>query len=198
MNALILIDIQNDFCPGGALEVSNGNQVVAIANRLQKDFELVIATQDWHPGDHESFAAQHDGKNPGELVSLHGLDQVLWPIHCVQGSLGAQFHSGLETNRIETIFRKGTDKTIDSYSGFYDNGKRKATGMAGYLRERAVKTVTVLGLATDYCVKFTALDAIAEGFSVRLVEAGCRAVNLASGDGEKAVAEMASAGIEMA
>lgn len=195
--ALILVDIQNDFCPGGALAVPDGDQVVAVANRIQKAFDLVVATQDWHPADHKSFADNHENRNPGEVIDLDGLSQVLWPVHCVQGSDGAAFRDDLDMEGVARVFQKGTDAGIDSYSGFFDNGHRKATGLGDYLRGKKVERVFVMGLATDYCVKFTALDAAKEGFAVTLVEDGCRAVNLAEGDGEKAIEEMRAAGVEI-
>ena len=197
MNALILVDIQNDFCPGGALAVPDGDQVVAVANRLQPGFELVVATQDWHPVDHKSFAAQHEGREPGQVIELAGLSQVLWPVHCVQGTDGAAFRDDLEMQRVARVFQKGTDPEIDSYSGFFDNGHRKATGLGDYLKGKGVNHVFVMGLATDYCVKFTALDAIFEGIAVTLIEDGCRAVNLSEGDGAKAIEEMRAAGVDI-
>src|SRR5258706_8522984 len=156
--ALILIDLQNDFVPGGALAVHDGDHVVPIANELMKRFDLVVATQDWHPPDHGSFAANHPGKRVGEVIDLNGLPQVLWPVHCVQGTYGAEFVAGLTVDKVTRVFRKGTDAAIDSYSGFFDNGHRRATGMGDWLKERGVRDIYVMGLATDYCVKFTALD----------------------------------------
>jgi nicotinamidase/pyrazinamidase len=196
--ALVLVDLQYDFCPGGALAVADGDATIAIANREMPRFGTVVATQDWHPRDHQSFAASHAGKTPYEVIDLHGLSQVLWPVHCVQGTHGAELHAGLDRARITHVSRKGTDPQIDSYSGFFDNGKRKATGLAEWLRARGVTDLTVLGLATDYCVKFTALDARALGFGVTLIAAGCRAVNLAPGDGDKAIADMRAAGVVVA
>lgn len=197
MNALILVDIQNDFCPGGALEVREGNQVVPVANALMDRFDLVVATQDWHPANHGSFAANHPWRKPGQVIELNGLPQVLWPIHCVQESFGAEFVQTLQTDKIGKVFVKGTDPEIDSYSGFYDNGHRKATGMGDYLKEKGVETVYVMGLATDYCVKFTALDAVALGFKTYLIEDGCRGVNLNAGDVAQAIADMRSGGVEV-
>ncbi len=197
MNALIIVDVQNDFCPGGALAVPAGDEVVAVANRVQPAFDLVVATQDWHPQDHGSFAANHPGTSPGEVIDLHGLDQVLWPVHCVQGTTGAAFVDELSCERITRVFQKGTDATVDSYSGFFDNGHRRSTGLGDYLRKRGVDDVAVLGLATDYCVKFTALDAVGEGFSVTLIEDGCRGVELAPGDVDRAVAAMREAGVQV-
>lgn len=194
MNALLLIDIQNDFLPGGALAVARGDEVIAAANQLIPAFPLVVASQDWHPADHGSFASVQGGA-PGTLGALSGLPQVLWPDHCVQGTPGAAFAAGLDMRRVEGIFRKGVDPTVDSYSAFWDNGRRRQTGLAGYLRERGVTGVTVCGLATDYCVKFTALDALAAGFAVTLARAACRAVELTPGDSERAIDEMARAGV---
>jgi nicotinamidase/pyrazinamidase len=195
--ALILVDIQNDFCPGGALAVPEGDQVVEVANRLSRLFDLVVATQDWHPEDHGSFAANHPGREIGEVIELGGLDQMLWPVHCVQGSRGAGFHADLDTDPISRVFQKGTDSSIDSYSGFHDNGHRRSTGLADYLRSRQITSIAVMGLATDYCVKFTALDGVREGFEVTLIEDGCRGVELAPGDCARAIAEMREAGVEL-
>ena len=198
MRALILVDLQNDFMPGGALAVTDGDQTVAVANALIPQFAVVVCTQDWHPADHGSFAAQHPGRSPGQMVDLHGLQQVLWPVHCVQHTPGAQFHADLQLPADVVVFQKGTDPTVDSYSGFFDNGRRNATGLGDFLRGKGVTDVTVLGLATDYCVKFTALDAVSLGFASTLVVAGCRAVNLAAGDGDRAVEAMRGAGVRIA
>jgi nicotinamidase/pyrazinamidase len=196
MQALILVDIQNDFCAGGALAVPDGDAVVSVANALMPRFPLVAATQDWHPRTHLSFAMNHPGKQPYERIDLDGLDQVLWPAHCVAGTSGAAFHPELEQERIARVFPKGTDERIDSYSGFFDNGKRKATGLGDYLRDEGVTDVYVMGLATDYCVKWTALDALALGFRVHLVEDGCRGVGLSPHDIANAVADMKNAGVQ--
>ena len=197
MKALILVDLQNDFAPGGALPVPEGDAVVPVANRLLREgaFDLVVATQDWHPPDHGSFAENHPGRKPGDVIDLHGLKQILWPVHCVQGSPGAAFLPGLDTSGVEKVFKKGTDPRIDSYSGFFDNGHRKATGLGEYLKSRGVRDVYVLGLATDYCVKFTALDALQLGFRTHLIEDATRGVNLKPGDVQRAVREMRAAGI---
>lgn len=195
--ALIIVDVQNDFVPGGALAVKGGDEVVEVINRLELEFDLIVATQDWHPKDHGSFASNHPGHAPGEIIDLFGLDQILWPDHCVQGTRGAEFVKGLNTHRIDRIFHKGTDLEIDSYSAFYDNGHRKSTGLADYLRERGVTEVYIAGLATDYCVKYTALDAAQSGFKVHLITAGCRGVNLQPDDSDKAIAEMREAGVEI-
>jgi nicotinamidase/pyrazinamidase len=193
--ALVLVDLQNDFCPGGALAVARGDETIAIANQVARHFDVVVATQDWHPADHGSFASNRPGAKPYDLGELGGLPQVLWPPHCVQGTAGAELHAGLDRARVTEIFPKGTDPTIDSYSGFWDNGKRRSTGLAEWLRAKGVTTLYVLGLATDYCVKATAIDAVAEGFTTYLVEDGCRAVELAPGDGERAIEAMRAAGV---
>ena len=198
MRALILVDIQNDFLPGGALAVPRGDEVIPVANRVSPGFDPVVATQDWHPPDHGSFAANHPGKKVGEVIDLHGMPQVLWPVHCVQGTTGAAFAPALDVSRVRRVFQKGTDPAIDSYSGFFDNGHRRPTGLAEYLREQSVTDVYVMGLATDYCVKFTALDAVQRaGLRTHLIEDGCRGVNLHPGDSEAAITEMRAAGVDV-
>ncbi len=197
MTALIVVDVQNDFLPGGPLAVPDGGAVVPVINGLMGRFKLVVATQDWHPADHGSFAASHPGRRPGDVVDLHGLPQVLWPTHCVRGTPGADLAADLSQDRIEAIFRKGTDPAIDSYSGLFDNGHRKRTGLADYLRGRGVSAVSVCGLATDYCVRFTALDAVAEGFGVTLIEAASRGVDLRPGDVAAAVEQMRQGGVRI-
>jgi nicotinamidase/pyrazinamidase len=195
MKALILVDIQNDFCPGGALAVSDGDAVVPVANRVMSQFPLVVATQDWHPSSHKSFAVNHPGKHEYEMIDLEGLPQVLWPPHCVQGTAGAEFHPKLDTKGLHAVFPKGTDETIDSYSGFFDNGHRRATGLGDYLRAKNVDEVFVMGLATDYCVKATAIDAVQLGLRTTVIEDGCRGVELAPGDVDAAKAELKAAGV---
>lgn len=187
MHALIIVDIQYDFLPGGALPVPQGDMIIAVVNRIQQDFNLVVATQDWHPAGHKSFASVHAGKKPFEQITVSGLEQVLWPDHCIQGSDGARLSHALDSRRIEAIFRKGTDPDIDSYSGFYDNGRRKTTGLAGYLREREVKAVSVCGLAADYCVYFTAMDALAEGFDACILEDAVRPIDATAYATKKAI-----------
>jgi nicotinamidase/pyrazinamidase len=177
MRALIIVDIQNDFTKGGSLEVPDGNAVIPIINDLQKHFKLMVATQDWHPPDHKSFASNHKGKKPFETTSLNGLEQVLWPDHCVQGSTGAEFHPDLDVKKVSAIFRKGMDPQVDSYSGFYDNGHQRNTGLAGFLRDHRVNEVYVCGLAGDYCVYFTAKDAIGEGFETYFIKDATRAID---------------------
>lgn len=194
MKALILVDIQYDFIPGGALAVADGDKVVSVANEWMPKFEHVIATQDWHPAGHQSFASEHAGKNPGDMIDLHGLPQILWPDHCVQGSHGAEFVEELEFPPNLEVFQKGTNPEIDSYSGFWDNGRRANTGLGDYLKKLGVTQLWVMGLATDYCVKFTVLDAVSEGFETFVIRDGCRGVNLSAGDDEKAFEEMERAG----
>jgi len=195
MKALIIVDIQNDFLPGGALAVPDGDAIIPIANKLQSAFPLVAATQDWHPANHGSFAASHPGKKVYEQIALNGLPQTLWPVHCVQNKPGAALAAGLKQDRIARIFQKGTHAGIDSYSGLFDNGHRNSTGLGGWLKEEGVTEVFVCGLATDYCVKFTALDAMQFGFKTYLVEAACRGVNIQPDDVKNAVAEMKRAGV---
>ena len=197
MKALVLVDIQNDFMPFGALPVARGDEVVSVANRLAEKFDFVVASQDWHPSDHGSFASAHDGRAPGDLAELGGLPQVLWPDHCVQNTPGASFHSGLDVARIDEVVRKGTDPEIDSYSAFFDNDHRKDTGLTSLLRDAGVSEVWLVGLATDYCVRWSALDALGQGFSCVVVEDGVRAVDLAPGDGDRALQEMAAAGCRL-
>jgi nicotinamidase/pyrazinamidase len=192
MKALLLIDIQNDFIPGGALAVPNGDKILDTVNKMQDHFDLVIATQDWHPANHKSFASQHEGKQVFDTIDLDGLKQVLWPDHCVQGTTGAAFSPKLEINRIESIFRKGTDANIDSYSGFYDNGHLKSTGLADFLKGKGVTEIYLVGLAGDYCVYFSAKDAIAEGFQTYLIEDAIRSIN--DNDFEKAKEDIISKG----
>lgn len=195
--ALVIVDVQNDFVPGGALAVAEGDKVVPIINLLQEKFGLVLATQDWHPANHGSFAANHPNRAVGELIQLNGLPQILWPVHCVQHSKGADFHPGLSRDKWKAIFQKGTNPMVDSYSGFFDNGKLGDTGLGGFLKKEGVDQIYVCGLATDYCVKFTVLDALAQGFETILVADACRAVNLANGDGDMAIDEMVRAGAKI-
>jgi len=194
MRALVLVDLQYDFMPGGALAVARGDEVVPVAQALLPRFDTVIATQDWHPRDHSSFAVKHPGKQVGDMIELEGLPQVLWPAHCVQGTRGAELHEMLDKKRITAVFRKGIDPTIDSYSGFFDNGRKKATGLGDWIRDRKIRKLFVMGLATDFCVKFTVIDARQLGLEVVLVEDGCRGVNLVDGDHARAIAAMRDAG----
>ena len=177
MNALIIVDVQNDFLPGGALPVKDGDTIIPVINDLQNKFDLVVATQDWHPAGHKSFASSHPGKKVFEEIILDGLPQVLWPDHCVQQIFGAEISTALDTKKIEAIFRKGMDKNIDSYSGFFDNGKKKSTGMADYLKGRGTTSIYVCGLAADYCVYFTALDGLELGFQSTIITDATKAID---------------------
>jgi len=195
-DVLLVVDIQNDFCPGGALAVADGDAVVAVANDLMQRFDHVVVTQDWHPPGHRSFASSHKGRQPFEGMTMPYGHQTLWPDHCVQGSTGAAFHPRLETDRAELILRKGYHREIDSYSAFYENDKTTPTGLTGYLRSRGIARVVLIGLATDYCVHYSGLDARREGFDVLLVEDGCRAIDL-DGSLARAWREMAEAGVRV-
>ena len=192
---LLVIDVQNDFCPGGALAVARGDEVVAVVNRLAPRFSHVVMTQDWHPPGHLSFASAHPGRRPFDTIELAYGAQTLWPDHCVQESDGAAFHRGLHLPEAELVLRKGFRPAINSYSAFYENDRRTPTGLAGYLRERGFKRVFLVGLATDFCVHYSAVDARREGFAAVLVEDGCRAIDLA-GSLADAMAKMAEAGVE--
>lgn len=194
--ALLLTDIQNDFLPTGSLPVPNGDEVIPVVNRLSPLFEVVLAVQDWHPAGHGSFASTH-GKQPGEVIDLDGIQQELWPDHCVQETLGAEFAEDLEMDRVRKCFQKGTDPAIDSYGGFYDNGWRRETSLEEYLRENQITTVYVVGLATDYCVKYTVLDGLKLGFKMVCITDGCRGINLHPEDEKLAIEEMRAAGAQI-
>lgn len=196
MKALVIVDVQNDFCPGGSMGVKDGDKIIPLINNLQKKFEIIVATQDWHPKDHVSFALNHN-KKPGEIITTGGNKQILWPIHCVQKTKGAEFHPKLDTSRFNEIFKKGIDKNVDSYSGFFDNDHKKATGLGEYLKKIGVIDVFILGLATDYCVKYTALDAVNLGFNTSVIMDGCRGVNLKKGDVDIAIKEMIASRISI-
>lgn len=195
--ALILVDLQNDFVPGGALAVPDGDQVIPLANRLQPHFDLVVAMQDWHPPNHVSFADNHPGKHVGDMIEAEGIEQILWPVHCVQRTPGAEFVSTLDTSRIDRIVHHGDNPNIDGYSGFYDNARRHGTGLDAYLREHGVADVYLLGLATDFCVKYTTLDACRLGFHTFVIADACRGVDLQPGDVDRALDEMHRAGAEI-
>lgn len=197
MKALIIVDVQNDFLPGGNLAVASGDEVIPVINRLIPAFDQVIATQDFHPAGHGSFASSHKGHKPGEVIDLNGLDQILWPDHCVQGTEGAAFHKDLQLPERSKVFQKGTDPGIDSYSGFFDNGHRKSTGLADYLRGQGIKDLYITGLAADYCVKFTVLDALKEGFNTTLITDATRGVNLQPEDTANALREVEEAGASL-
>ena len=194
-DVLILVDLQNDFCPGGALGVARGDEVVAPANRLARQFPHVVLTQDWHPQGHLSFASSHPPHKPYDRIELPYGPQTLWPDHCVQGSAGAQFHRGLALDAAELILRKGYRREIDSYSAFYENDRRTPTGLAGYLRERGFRRLFLAGLATDYCVHYSALDARREGFDVVVIEDVCRGIDL-EGSLARAWSQMLEAGVQ--
>ncbi len=196
-HALIVIDVQNDFCPGGALAVTGGDEIVPGINALMADAEAVILTQDWHPAGHSSFASSHDGKAPFETTEMPYGTQVLWPDHCVQGSEGAAFHVDLDTTRADAIIRKGYNPAIDSYSAFFENDHKTPTGLHGMLQERGISKLTMVGLATDFCVNFSAVDAAKLGYDVTVNQALCRAIDL---DGSLAASldGMAQAGVTLA
>lgn len=177
MKTLVIVDVQNDFMPGGNLAVPGADRIIPVINKLQNHFDLIIATQDWHPQNHTSFASNHPGKNPFEKSTIEGMEETLWPDHCVQGSQGAEFSTGMDTNKIAVIFRKGMNPEVDSYSGFYDNHRKISTGLAGYLKEKGIKKVYFCGLAADICVYFTVKDALKEGFTARLIEDACQPLN---------------------
>jgi nicotinamidase/pyrazinamidase len=195
--ALIVIDVQNDFCPGGLLAVADGDAVVAPINAMMRDAQAVILTQDWHPASHASFAANHPGAAPFSMATMDYGPQVLWPVHCVQGSPGAAFHAGLNTDRADMVIRKGFRPGIDSYSAFFENDRTTPTGLEGYLRTRGINSITLCGLATDFCVAYSALDAARLGFRVTVAMQACRAIDL-NGSLTDAVAQMRAAGVFLA
>jgi nicotinamidase/pyrazinamidase len=195
--ALIVIDVQNDFCPGGSLAVAEGDKIVPLINEMIGSFEHVIMTQDWHPADHSSFASNHTGKQPNETVEMPYGPQTLWPDHCVQGSGGAEFHPGLKWSKAELVIRKGFRKGIDSYSAFFENDRKTPTGLAGYLKERGINKITLVGLATDFCVAYSALDAIGLGFEATVRLDACRAIDL-GGSLETMLGKMRDAGVKLA
>jgi len=197
MRVLVVVDIQNDFLPGGALAVKEGSKIIPLVNKLQSKFDLVVATQDWHPANHESFASNCPNGVIGDLVDLHGLPQVLWPDHCIQNTWGAELADTLDLSSVQKVFRKGTEAAVDSYSGFFDNGKRKDTGLSTYLQSKDVEQLFIVGLATDYCVKFTALDAVNLGFVTTVIVDAVKAVNLHPEDQENAIETMRLAGIQI-
>lgn len=198
MKALILVDIQQDFCAGGALAVKDGDQVVPVANRLttSDNFDVIVLSQDWHPQSHKSFASNNSGTKVGDLGELGGKPQVMWPDHCVWNTPGSEFHKNLLTGRASLILRKGMNREVDSYSAFYDNDGTPV-GLKGYLKDRDVTEVYIMGLATDYCIKFTVLDSVKCGFETYLIKDGCRAVNISSDDGADAIKEMKNAGAKV-
>ncbi|MGL3213954.1 bifunctional nicotinamidase/pyrazinamidase [Bradyrhizobium sp. BR 1433] len=192
----LVIDVQNDFCPGGALAVADGDAVVPVVNRLAGRFDHVVLTQDWHPAGHSSFATSHPGATPFSAIAMPYGPQTLWPDHCIQGSAGAAFHPDLAIDQAELVIRKGFRAAIDSYSAFFENDRKTPTGLAGYLRERGLRRIVMAGLATDYCVQYSALDARRLGFETAVVLAGCRAIDL-GGSLAVATAAMRAAGVEL-
>ncbi|WP_077962937.1 bifunctional nicotinamidase/pyrazinamidase [Ensifer adhaerens] len=194
--ALIVVDVQNDFCPGGALGVAGGDEIVPMINGLIGRFEHVVLTQDWHPAGHSSFASSHPGKSPFEMIAMPYGAQTLWPDHCVQGSAGANFHPALEWTRAELLIRKGFRPEIDSYSAFFENDRRTPTGLSGYLKDRGIRKVTLCGLATDFCVAFSAIDAVAQGFSTTVILDACRGIDL-NGSLQAMITRMRDAGVEL-
>ena len=195
---LLIIDVQNDFCPGGSLAVEEGDAVVPVINRIMPLFSRVIATQDWHPSDHVSFAASHPGRKPLDVVDAGGIEQMLWPDHCVQGTRGAELHPRLEVGRIELVLRKGLRRMLDSYSAFFENDHATDTGLRFYLKGMRARDIFLCGLATDYCVLASALDARRLGFRVTLVRDACRGVDYPAGNVEKALAAMKASGVRIA
>ena len=195
-DALIVIDVQNDFCPGGALDVAGGDEIISRINGLMGEFATVVLTQDWHPANHASFAANHPGATPFSLIQMPYGPQVLWPTHCVQGTKGAEFHADLRTDPAQMIIRKGFRAGIDSYSAFFENDHSTPTGLEGYLRSRGITTVTLVGLATDYCVAYSALDAARLGFRAMVLEGACRAIDL-NGSLAEAQNKMRAAGVAL-
>jgi nicotinamidase/pyrazinamidase len=194
--ALVVIDVQNDFCPGGALAVAGGDEIIPRVNALMGDFAVVVLTQDWHPADHASFAANHPGAAPFSLTTMPYGPQVLWPSHCVQGTMGAAFHPGLRTDPAQLVIRKGFRAAIDSYSAFFENDQTTPTGLEGYLRNRGITGVTLVGLATDYCVAYSALDAARLGFRATVLDGATRAIDL-NGSLAEARARMRAAGVAL-
>ena len=194
MKALLLIDLQNDFFPGGMVEVAHGNEVVPVANRLMEVFDLVVAVRDWHPANHGCFAANHLWRRPGQMIELGGVEQMLWPIHCVQNSFGAEMAMGLKEEKIHRHFFKGTDPEVDSYSGFFDNAHQNDTGLATFLHGNNVEELYLLGLPLEFGVKYSALDALALGFRTWIIEDGCKAQNA---DGDVILAELRERGAKL-
>ena len=193
--ALLIIDVQNDFCPAGALEVAGGNEIVPYINKEMVKYDCVVLTQDWHPKGHSSFATSHEGKNPLELIKMPYGDQVLWPDHCVQGSKGAEFHPDLNIEQANAIIRKGSNPLIDSYSAFFENDRKTSTGLDGYLKSLEIEKISLVGLATDFCVNYSAQDAANLGYKVSVLEKMCRAIDL-NGSLAAAKSEMQDCGVE--
>ena len=196
-NALLVVDVQNDFCPGGALAIQAGDNVIPVINQIQPIFDTIIATRDWHPSNHVSFAVTHPGKNVYDVIDINGISQVLWPPHCVSGSMGAAFHPDLETDRFKLILHKGMNSALDSYSVFLENDKKTPTGLDGFLRSLEITRIFLSGLATDYCVFYSAMDAISFGFETCVVIDACCGVDIPERNIEKAIRLMKSSGIKI-
>lgn len=194
---LLIIDIQNDFCPGGALEVEEGDKIVPLVNSLMARFPLIAATQDWHPPDQISFASQHSGKNPFDTIQIEDYEQILWPEHCVAGTRGAEFHNDLDTDKFNLILRKGTDSKIDSYSAFKENDGKTLTGLAGYLSALKIEEVFLCGLATNVCVMFSALDAVDSGFKTSIISDACRGIDTPAGAVDASIEQMKKKGVHI-
>lgn len=194
MKALIIVDVQNDFCPGGALAVPDGDKVIPVINKIISYFDIVVATKDWHPKDHISFASHHPGKKPGDIIEHHGIQQVLWPDHCIQNTYGSEIKSGLNIKFIDKIVNKGVDPQVDSYSTFLDNDKKTKTELDSFLKEKGVDEIYLAGLATDYCVRFSAIDGLNFGYKVNVIKDAVRGVNLQPDDSEKALEEIKNQG----
>ncbi len=194
--ALVVVDVQNDFLPGGALAAPGGDSILPIINRIMPRFDLIVASKDWHPPNHGGFAVVHR-RPAGEIINLDGQQQILWPVHCVEDTFGSEFSSELDVSRIQKIIYKGTQPNVDSYSCFFDNGHRHDTGMTRYLKDNAVTDVYIVGIATDYCVKYSAIDAIGQGFRVTVITDACAPINLQPDDADVALAEMQRAGAKL-
>jgi len=196
MKTLLIVDIQNDFCPGGALAVPEGDTIIPTVNRLIEHFDVIVQTQDWHPKDHSSFASTHQGKEPYETIEVDYGTQVLWPDHCIQGTEGAEFHPDLNTNKSQVIIRKGFRKAIDSYSTFFENDQKTSTGLTGYLKQRGITELYTVGLATDFCVKWSILDGIDEGFTMHIIKDAVKGIDL-NGSLDQAWSEMKAKGVKI-
>ncbi|MBP9791966.1 MAG: bifunctional nicotinamidase/pyrazinamidase [Rickettsiales bacterium] len=194
MKTLIIVDVQNDFLPGGSLAVPNGNEIISIINGLIPKYDLVIATKDYHPRDHKSFASQHKNYKPGDTVILNGIRQILWPDHCIQNTYGSDIAKSLNSSNVDHIIYKGTNKEIDSYSAFFDNNHQNTTGLHEYLQNKKIQNLDIVGLATDYCVKYTVLDALELEYNVRVITSACKGIDLTPGDIKKSLEEMKTKG----
>lgn len=197
VKTLLIVDLQNDFLPGGAISVPHGNEIIPVLNQIIPKFSLILATKDWHPENHVSFAANHPGKKIGDTARFNGIDQILWPVHCVQNSRGSELSPELQADAITAIFYKGTDPSVDSYSAFFDNARKKSTGLSEFLRSRKIKEFFIAGLAVEYCILYTAIDAVEEGFQPIVIKDCCRGINLKKGDEERAFKKMRDAGVEV-